>query len=387
MKYWFSLIICLGAISALSAQPVSDYPYWDFRSYAQLFARVGIRSQLGSQNTFLQLFAEADWCASCTYQYHKNRPQNVHQQLRNNRNRLNLHLQLATDKMFRQFGTRFYKKSSHPEFKNLSWTYITSVGFSYERGFYKPWKVADTESGLAKDAFFKRNRMQVRYDVYSRYHSYYYRKLSNTVGYITLGLSGLDDRWGANLKWGNDVFLFLGLKKFIAQHDHGETNSLFLSGYYRPRQYEQASTNRPVLYDLNDVQRVYGSFSIRMYTDRRTTKRSSSNQALYGVYDVIGLRNSFHGYWGFQGGVETGVLHAGLFLGADDLKLGRDLQRFAHQGNQHLPDKIMYKIGLHKFFGTASPLFPWEKQPGFYRLPKFLYEIKLDAYHQMNRSF
>ena len=356
----------------------NDYQYWDSRSDAWLTGRVGIGHQFSNQNWNLYFFAEADLCASCAVTYFVHRPGNEYDVLKYNRERANLHVRLQTNKDYRLYNTRFNRKNADPQFKNLSWTYITSVGISLEHRWKKTDKIANAETGQATDAFFGAWRTRLRYDLTSRFHSYYYRKLSNTVGYFTLSFTHLDDRFGFALNWGNDIFILGNLKRFITEHDHGETNSAYISAWFRPLQQQNQNPEEAVEYYPESLQRWYLTVSMRGITDRRTLNRFPSNQARYGMYDVIKLKNSFHEYVGIKGGVEGGFYRASLFLGMDDLLWGRDIQRWAHQGYQHIAPEQARKIWAYRVINnlkSESPLFPWEKSPGFYRPAKFYYEL------------
>ncbi len=371
----------------LPAQRRADFPWWDYRSSAWLTGRIGVGMQFSNQNSQLYFFTETDVCFSCAYNHFARPPEDLRTQLRRNKFRGNMHLKLQTSKDFRLYGTRFYKGSEDIRFRNLSWTYLTNVGISADWGLYRSWRVADTESGELTSNFRKRSRLRLRYDFTSRYHSYYYRKLSNTVGYVTFNVAGLDDRWGFNINWGNDVFIPKFMRGFLTNHDHGETNSAFMTAYFRPLEKRSRNANEVFDYRPESLQKVEFGGSLRMITDRRTHKRLGSNQVRMGMYDVLGLENSFHGYYGIRGRVETGFGGVGFLLGKDDMKWGRDMQRFAHQGYSHLPYGVMRKIFL-KVGGVSTPLFPWESQPNYYDKPKFYYELNTDLiYPYTNWNF
>ncbi|MBL7781813.1 MAG: hypothetical protein JNM22_11395 [Saprospiraceae bacterium] len=368
------------AASALGAQARYDFPWWDYRSPSWLNGRVGVGMQFSNQNRQLYFFTETDICFSCAYNYFARPPENLQGQLRRNKFRGNLHLKLQTSKDFSLYGTRFSKNSEDIQFRNLSWTYLTNVGISADWGLYRTWRVADTETGDLLPKFRKRSRIRLRYDFTSRYHSYYYRKLSNTVGYVTVNVARLDDRWGFNINWGNDVFIPKFMRSFLTNHDHGETNSALISAYFRPLETRARNANEVFAYKPESLQKLEASVSLRMITDRRTHKRLGSNQIRMGMYDVLGLANSFHGYYGVRLKAETGFGGLGVFLGKDDLKWGRDMQRFAHQGYSHLPGSIVRKIFL-KMGGVSTPLFPWESQPLYNQKPRFYYEINTDLFY------
>ncbi|HMX40184.1 MAG TPA: hypothetical protein PKD78_07650 [Saprospiraceae bacterium] len=367
----------------LVAQSRQGYLPWDYRSTAWLSGRVGIGYQFSNQNRNLRFFAETDLCASCFINHYvKERPADLHAQLHNNRYRANLHLRFETIKDFMLYGTRFSRKSADLQFKNLSWTYLTGVGASLEAGLYRPGRLFDLETGALRSQFDRKSKIRLRYDVVSRYHSYYYRRLSNTVGYLTLNFSKLDDRWGINFNWGNDVFIIGRLRNFVTNHDHGETNSAYITGYWRPYERRGDAPNMPYAYQPESLQKLELGPSLRMITDRRTMKRSTTNQARSGTYDVVGLRNSFHGYYGIRFRADGGCYTLGGLLGKDDLLWGRGMQRYAHQGYPRLTVK---RIFIKVTGGTNSPLFPWETQPLFYRHPRFYYELNTDAHYLMQR--
>lgn len=374
------LLYGILAASALGAQARYDFPWWDYRSPSWLNGRVGVGMQFSNQNQQLYFFTETDLCFSCAYNYFARPPENLQSQLRRNKFRGNVHLKLQTSKDFSLYGTRFSKNAEDIQFRNLSWTYLTNVGISADMGLYRTWKVADTEAGSLSPLFRKRSRIRLRYDVTSRYHSYYYRKLSNTVGYVTVNVARLDDRWGFNINWGNDVFIPKFMRSFLTNHDHGETNSAFISAYFRPLETRSRNANEVFAYQPESLQKLEASVSLRMITDRRTHKRLGSNQIRMGMYDVLGLVNSFHGYYGVRLKAETGFGGLGVFLGKDDLKWGRDMQRFAHQGYAHLPGSIVRKIFL-QMGGVSTPLFPWESQPLYNQKPRFYYEINTDLFY------
>lgn len=375
-----ALLYGMLAASALGAQARYDFPWWDYRSTSWLNGRVGVGMQFSNQNRQLYFFTETDICFSCAYNYFARPPENLQGQLRRNKFRGNLHLKLQTSKDFSLYGTRFSKNSEDIQFRNLSWTYLTNVGISADWGLYRTWRVADTETGDLLPQFRKRSRIRLRYDFTSRYHSYYYRKLSNTVGYVTVNVARLDDRWGFNINWGNDVFIPKFMRSFLTNHDHGETNSALISAYFRPQETRTRNANEVFAYQPESLQKLETSVSLRMITDRRTHKRLGSNQIRMGMYDVLGLANSFHGYYGVRLKAETGFGGLGVFLGKDDLKWGRDMQRFAHQGYAHLPGSIVRKIFL-KMGGVSTPLFPWESQPLYNQKPRFYYEINTDLFY------
>lgn len=382
-----SLFVILLLSSHLSAQSRTDFPWWDYRSDTWLNGRIGVGMQFSNQNRQLYFFTETDVCFSCAINHFARPPQNLHDQLRLNKFRGNFHLKLQTSKDFMLYGTRFSKKSDDIRFRNLSWTYLTNVGISADWGLYRTWRISDPETGELNSNFRKRSRIRLRYDITSRYHSYYYRKLSNTVGYVNLNVARLDDRWGFNINWGNDVFILKGLRAFLTNHDHGETNSAYITGYIRPLEKRSLDANVAYAYRPESLQKVELGASLRMITDRRTHKRLGSNQIRMGMYDVLGLENSFHGYYGIRGRVETGFGGLGFLLGKDDMKWGRDMQRFAHQGYAHLPGSIVRKIFL-KMGGVSSPLFPWEVQPLYYERPRFYYELNTDLmYPFVNREY
>lgn len=370
----------------MSAQSRQDFLPWDYRSTAWLSGRVGVGYQLSNQNRHLRFFVESDLCVSCFINhYAKERPADLHAQLRNNRYRANLHLRLETVKDFMLYGTRFSRKNEDLEFKNLSWTYVTGVGTSFEAGLYRPGWLFDRETGHLLNKFDRKNKIRLRYDIVSRYHSYYYRRLSNTVGYVTLHFSKLDDRWGINFNWGNDVFIIGQLRNFVVNHDHGETNSLYLTGYWRPYEKRGDDPNVARAYLPETLQKLELGPSVRMITDRRTMKRTTTNQARSGTYDVLNLKNSFHGYYGIRLRAEGGCYNLGALLGKDDLLWGRDMQRFAHQGYAHLPNRTVKSILINAFGGTNSPLFPWETQAPYHKRPRFYYELNSDAQYLLKR--
>lgn len=352
-----------------------QFQWWDYRSAAWLNGRIGVGYQLGNHNRHLYFFTETDVCASCLVIHYVHPPADLREQIRINQHRFNLHIKLQTTKDFRLYNTVFSRRNSQLQFKNLSWTYLTNVGASIDFGLYRPGRLTDMETGGLNDRFRMRSKLRLRYDVLSRYHSYYYRKLSNTIGYFTLNVSSLDDRWGINLNWGNDAFIVGGLRNFLLSHDHGETNSAHISGYWRPLERKSRDANETFDYLPESLQKLEMSVALRMVTDRRTHKRSSSNQARVGTYDVLGLENSFHGYYGIQAKVESGFYNLRLQMGKDDLKWGRDMQRFAHQGYRHLPAKWARGIWGNFVNGTSSPLFPWESQTLYHKKPKFYYEL------------
>jgi len=384
-RIWAALALCC-LFETLAAQQPAIFPRWDARSATWLSGRVGVGFQFSNQNRPLYFFTEADFCFSCAYNHFARPPRDLHEQLRRNRFRGNLHLKLQTIKDFKLYNTLFYKRSPDIQFKNLSWTYFTLVGLSADVGLYRPGHVADLENGGLTDVFRQRSRVRLRYDVVSRYHSYYYRKLSNTVGYITLNVAALDDRWGVNFNWGNDVFILRRLRDFLTNHDHGETNSIYLTAYVRPNERSFMDANMAFDYRLQDVEKIEFGASLRMITDRRTAKRTTTNQARSGNYDVLGLKNSFHGYYGLRLRVETGFYGVGGLFGKDDLQWGRNMQRFAHQGYAHLPKNFAQRIFIKAFKGVHSPLFPWESQPLYYQKPRFYYELNTDVYYPVSQE-
>ncbi|MBK8428466.1 MAG: hypothetical protein IPL27_22055 [Lewinellaceae bacterium] len=160
-----------------------------------------------------------------------------------------------------------------------------------------------------------------------------------------------------------------------------------MTAYFRPLEKRSRNANEVFDYRPENLQKVEIGASLRMITDRRTHKRLGSNQVRMGMYDVLGLENSFHGYYGIRGRVETGFGGVGFLLGKDDMKWGRDMQRFAHQGYSHLPYSVVRKIFL-KIGGVSTPLFPWESQPKYYEKPKFYYELNTDLiYPYTNWNF
>ncbi len=364
-----------------------SFQWWDYRSAAWLNGRVGVGFQFSNQNRQLYFFTETDICVSCMVNHFTRPPQNLHEQIRYNQYRGNLHLKLQTSKDFKLYNTLFSRKNADIQFKNLSWTYWTGVAASVDLGLYRPGKLADLETGALTDAFRRRSRLRIRYDVISRYHSYYYRKLSNTVGNITLTVAALDDRWGLNMNWGNDAFIFGQLRGFLVSHDHGESNSAYISGYWRPLEHKSRNANETYTYHPESLQKLELGASLRMITDRRTHKRSSSNQARVGAYDVLGLVNSFHGYYGIKMKAETGFYSLNALIGKDDMKWGRDMQRFAHQGYRHLPAKFARRIFAQFVKGTDSPLFPWESQPFYYNKPRFYYEFNTELMYPYARWY
>lgn len=379
--------ICSVFLAPQAYAQVYDFPWWDYRSSTWLNGRIGVGMQFSNQNRQLYFFTETDVCFSCAFNHFVRPPENLHGQLRRNKFRGNFHLKLQTSKDFMLYGTRFSKKNEDIRFRNLSWTYLTNVGVSADWGLYRTWRIADTETGLLDQDFRKRSRIRLRYDVTSRYHSYYYRKLSNTVGYVTLHVARLDDRWGFNINWGNDVFITKTLRGFLTNHDHGETNSAFITAYFRPLEKRSRNANEVYPYRPESLQKLELGASLRMITDRKINKKIGSNQIRMGMYEVVKLENSFHGYYGIRGRVETGFGGLGFLLGKDDMKWGRDMQRFAHQGYSHLPGNIVRKIFL-KIGGVSTPLFPWESQPHYYEKPKFYYELNTDLmYPYVNRDF
>jgi hypothetical protein len=381
----FALFTFYFHLSVLQAQ--TAFPWWDYRSTAWLSGRFGIGYQFGNQNRHLYFFTETDLCASCMAVHFTNRPANLHEQLRFNQYRGNLHLKLQTSKDFKLYDTRFYRGAGDIRFKNRSWTYYTGVGASVDLGLYRPGKLADLEAGTLNDNFRRRVRLRIRHDIVSRYYSYYYRKLSNTVGYFNLNVSALDDRWGVNLNWGNDAFIFGKLRNFVVKHDHGETNSASITGYWRPLEKKSRSSETVYTYLPESLQKLELGVSLRMITDRNIHKHSSSNQARVGMYDILGLENSFHGYYGIVARAETGFYNLRCLIGKDDLKWGRDMQRFAHQGYRHLPFKWARRIWGNFIKGTDTPLFPWESQPFYYHKPRFYYELNADLTYPYARWF
>lgn len=285
------------------------------------------------QPKFPVVFFHRDGCLFLVCLNHFARPpEDLRTQLRRNKFRGNIHLKLQTSKDFRLYGTRFYKGSEDIRFRNLSWTYLTNVGISADWGLYRSWRVADAESGELTSNFRKRSRLRLRYDFTSRYHSYYYRKLSNTVGYVTFNVAGLDDRWGFNINWGNDVFIPKFMRGFLTNHDHGETNSAFMTAYFRPLEKRSRNANEVFDYRPENLQKVEIGASLRMITDRRTHKRLGSNQVRMGMYDVWGLENSFHGYYGIRGRVETGFGGSGIPVGQRRYEVGPRYAAFCTPG-------------------------------------------------------
>lgn len=384
---WAAVIGLLFLSTAtVFAQTRESFLPWDYRSTAWLSGRVGVGYQFSNQNRNLRFFAETDVCATCLVNHFTlERPADLHAQLRRNRYRGNIHLRLETIKDFKLYGTLFSRKSEDIQFKNLSWTYLTAVGTSLEAGLYRPGQLADLETGDLLSRFDRKNKLRLRYEIISRYHSYYYRRLSNTVGYFTLNFSKLDDRFGVNLNWGNDVFIFGSLRQFVTHHDHGETNSMYLTGYWRPNEQRGDDPNRAYAYFPESLQKLEFGPSVRMITDRRTMKRTTTNQARSGNYDVLNLKNSFHAYCGIRFRAEGGAYGVGGLIGKDDMLWGRDLQRFAHQGYSHLPRTTVGRILIKATGGVNSPLFPWENQTLYYKKPRFYYELNTDLQYPMLR--
>jgi len=142
-------ILCFLSLFSLpfcSFAQYNDYQYWDSRSDAWLTGRIGIGHQFSNQNWNLYFFAEADLCASCAVTYFVHRPDNEYDVLKYNRERANLHVRLQTNKDYRLYNTRFNRKNADPQFKNLSWTYITSVGISLEHRWKKTDKIEDRQN-------------------------------------------------------------------------------------------------------------------------------------------------------------------------------------------------------------------------------------------------
>lgn len=388
---WATLVGLVFFSSAVFSptRSAAQFLPWDYRSTAWLSGRLGVGYQLSNQNRNLRFFLESDVCATCLINHYAiERSADLHAFMRRNRYRGNIHLRLETIKDFKLYGTRFSRKSEDIQFRNLSWTYLTAVGTSLEAGLYRPGWIANVETGELLSQFDRKRKIRLRYDVVSRYHSYYYRRLSNTVGYVTLNFSRLDDRFGININWGNDVFIIGKLRNFVAYHDHGETNSAFITAYWRPNEQRGDDPNRPYAYLPESLQKLEFGPSLRMITDRRTMKRTTTNQARSGNYDVLNLANSFHGYYGIRFRAEGGAYALGGLIGKDDLLWGRDMQRFAHQGYEHLPlsfaRRILIKV-IKK--GTSSPLFPWESQQIYYKKPRFYYELNTDVQYPMLRGW
>ena len=286
------LFIC--TVLPLFAQQRSNFPWWDYRSSTWLNGRIGVGMQFSNQNAQLYFFTETDVCFSCAYNHFARPAEDLHAQLRRNKVRGNIHLKLQTSKDFSLYGTRFKMGAEDIRFRNLSWTYLTNVGISADWGLYRSWRVADPENGDLNANFRKRSRIRLRYDMTSRYHSYYYRKLSNTVGYVTLNMAGLDDRWGFNINWGNDVFIPKFMRGFLTNHDHGETNSAYITGYLRPLEKGSRNANEVFDYQPESLQKIELGASLRMITDRRTHKKLGSKQVRMCMYDVLGHENSIH---------------------------------------------------------------------------------------------
>lgn len=224
-------------------------------------------------------------------------------------------------------------------------------------------------------------------NIYLSYHAVrfintgHYKQLSNAAGRITFTYGDYDAKTRFQLYWQNDNFAWYMKKR--NRTDYGETQTLGLRG-------ERIVGNNLVWLEHQE----------RMFTDRRKIERRDGTESYNGIYDVFGIENSFHYYklWhiGFRtpfNNISNGLEWSGnafnffktdvvLTLGSDDLVLGRNRQRFAHQGFRHLPERKRKEKLLDKFDGgepgfSPTPLFPWEEQEGFYERPRFVWGLEV----------
>ncbi len=256
--------------------------------------------------------------------------------------------------------------SDHP-----SWTFQNNLGFKGGMSF----RSRDFRDGLVpiSDKTFKDTRFEINYTIRSFYNTGYFRKLSNVVGQVGFKYGKMNERWDFSAFWGNDMFLigeFSSLKR-----DHGVTNVFNLGISMRLKEDDPFEESK-VSFDYENM----------IITDRRTGLALQTPESRMGRYEVLGTENSFHNYQFFSFGFENDYCLARARVGKDDLKAGRNLQRFAHQGDLHLTLKKRLKF-LNWFKGTESPLFPWEEQPEFYQYPELIDQFILIGFLPIQRTF
>ena len=434
---------------SLSAQ--NQYAPWDFRNTNLINAQVGIGINIGNQNSNFYLFTKFDLCPMCLLAKEtieqEWRQKGVSNYFTERGFRPNLHIEFLTQKNFRYYGKKFDNDDKNPRFKSNSWTFLTRFGLSADilLGFNQKRFLEQTSATTGRlNHFFQDSRLRLRYDIVGRFNTWYFRRVSNTVGDFTFSWGKLDDSYGIDFYgFANDILILPPFNRILKKLDHGETTAWHFNLWVRPAAWLPAR-NGGLNANYTDVNKLSVGWTTRVFTARRRVSTIRQPGARLGQYQTIENDSiPFHHYRYVTLGVEGDYFNGYIRLGQDNLRKGRNHQRWGHNAQLHESYKnrttnrmapenfgiawkhfkgvrkewkmsnptavervkttlkqlgyedaeittalIKKQMKLYKdfqkslFVGTVggSPLFPWEKDPKLYRYPTFLFEIDLNLY-------
>ncbi len=357
-----------------NAQILSDNPPWDYHIHGwRFYGKMGVAVTFGNHNRRLSFISALNLDYTRVGK-EKGRSEFGLPIYDNNAGwRTGVHFDFSVNRNFCLYNRRMIDKKVdivEKQGKNSpSWTFENELGFKFGMAFhsnkFKQGLVHIDRKGL------RDSRVEVVYNIRALYNTGHFRKLSNVIGEIRLNYGKADDRWNGTVSWTNDMFLF-GVFGPL-RRDHGVSNRVRLGLGYRPTDTTALIVNRYAIEYENII-----------VTDRRTGIKMYNPNSKMGFYKVMKLEKAFHNYHRFNMSMDGNYMKAMLTVGMDNLLTGRNLQRFAHQGFDHLPVNKRKKKLFRWFGGTDSPLFPWEEDPDFYKKPKYFIEAMVEGYMPVN---
>lgn len=338
MKTFSAFFLCfLFFINPLNAQ-VNELPSWDYRSINPIQARIGLGYYFGAQNHSFSGFLRID------YSFYKDFYSKELLEHPSGYFDSNMDVRVGFSCEVRR-NLKLYDvipSSIRPDI--MSWTYLVNLNINAE-ALLRPinadyYKTPTSEiSGTV---------MGLEYSLINHSNTSVFKYLSNTNGRVTLSVRHLTDKWGGKIYLQNDFWIINFFKNHIRNHDHGNTTEAGLSGYWRYNLYEP-DDGLGIYYDNNKLSLDYW---FQIITDRKIANNTSSAFARLGYYSVR-TDSIFHGYSRMAAGLSGDFFSIKMGMLTDDLLLGRNLQRWAHQGTNHrnlkqrrnitlLPKKTIY---------------------------------------------
>lgn len=316
--------------SPLNAQ-TNPLPFWDYRSFNTVQATIGLGYYFGAQNHNFSGFLRVD------YSFYKD----IYKEI------------FLDDPTTRYFNSQFnaqvgftakvqrniklydvVTRKARPDVN--SWTYLVDMNFRLEyllrkiNASYFKTPGQDLEGTV----------LGLEYSLLNNSNTSIFKYLGNTNGRGSFIVRQLTDRWGGRIYLQNDFWILSMFKDHIRNHDHGNTTEAGLSFYYRYNLQESSDEN--ISYYNNE--KITFDYWFQIITDRKTANNTSSAFARLGYYSV---RNDsiFHGYSRYALGVSGDFYKIRIGFLKDNLLLGRNLQRWAHQGTNHRNLKNRKNIG------------------------------------------
>ena len=315
-------------------------PYWDYRSNRTINVLFGLGYDFDQQNAGWYPFVDVEY-APLRDAFRQNQGKDQYYSWSGD---LRLHATFRIRRDLKKFGWSNDRREGR-----VSWTYDSNFAIM---GDFLLRKISayynDQENTRVPGSV-----LRISYSMHDSGIRGQLRKLANTNGRLTIGLRSVTDHWNFQIYLQNDFWIWL-LKRDIIKHDHGNTTEFGVQAHFRPR----APFFETSFLELEHNNMLHAHYWFQIITDRKVANTTSVAFARLGYYDVSDQDyNNFHGYNRFSVGFRSSLFNLELGGMIDNLVMGRNLQRWAHQGTTHRNLKRRVNIlGLAKNYLFNSEL-------------------------------